>query len=80
MELRYPIFPVEEEHSLLAIGGKFSAVSFRIELDPLLILEFVCVLELHAADRTLLFLVEPVPQRYGLRHIVTQSHNVLVIR
>ena len=71
--------PVEEENSLNTVTAELIWVVW-VELDPVLVLEHICVLELKTADGAILLFVSPVPKRDGLRSVSTECSDVLVVR
>jgi len=70
--------PRKEENSLFAVGCDLLGVA-GVKLDPVLVLELLCVLELQANNRPLFLLVSPVPKRDRLRLIVTKGGEVVVV-
>ena len=74
----YARFPWKEKDSLFAIWSYLLRIAW-IEFDPVLILELLSVFKLKADYGALLFLVSPVPKRYGLWLIVAKCNEIVIV-
>jgi hypothetical protein len=63
---------------VLSVGGKLGWI-FRVEFNPVLILELNRILELEGHNWTFFLLISPVPKRDSLWLVITQGDQVLVV-
>ena len=78
LELGDALLPIQEKNSLFTIRCQLMRV-IGVEFDPVLVLELLSVFILQRNNRSILFLVSPVPQRNGLWLVITQRGQVSVI-